>query len=224
MITLRTSRRPRFNTLLVAMCAALGACGDEHSSSHDARDAEADVGLDADTIPVEVSGDTADVPEVDHDIDPGVDETSELDSRPDETAVEDSGALLDVDDTSAIDASDIADTSEPPKPGAPAMPCDVARPCATDLVCVTLDATHTIGFCAPTCTTLHATCGYFGPGVYAECVVTLPDETLACAFICEQLHGDHSHTHTCPSGDWGRLRCERSTGAFGHNYCAPRQD
>jgi hypothetical protein len=41
--------------------------------------------------------------------------------------------------------------------GEPGMPCDAARPCAEGSRCVYLAATHTVGYCAPTCTTLHTT-------------------------------------------------------------------
>lgn len=123
------------------------------------------------------------------------------------------------------------DPSEPPSsddppdpPGEAAMPCDEARPCADDLLCIRLSATHEVGFCAPTCSTLHTPCGWFGPGVHAECSLELPDGTLACGFICELNHGDHVHNYTCPDGDWGRLRCERTRRAFNHRFCAPSQN
>jgi hypothetical protein len=127
------------------------------------------------------------------------------------------------------DTSDSGDTADggidgSGSPGEPGMPCDAARPCREGSRCVYLAATHTVGYCAPTCTTLHATCGFFGPGVHAECTFELDDGTLVCGFVCLLDHGDHTHDYTCPSGEWGRLRCERTPREFAHRYCAPSQD
>ncbi|MCU0672726.1 MAG: hypothetical protein MUE69_08020 [Myxococcota bacterium] len=135
-------------------------------------------------------------------------------------------------DTSLDEPSDGGTTDDGAAPlsdasvvlGEPGMPCDAARPCAEGSRCVYLAATHTVGYCAPTCTTLHTTCGFFGPGVHAECTFELDDGTLVCGFVCLLDHGDHTHDYTCPSGDWGRLRCERTPREFAHRYCAPSQD
>ncbi|TVR03471.1 MAG: hypothetical protein EA398_04935 [Deltaproteobacteria bacterium] len=128
-----------------------------------------------------------------------------------------------------VDSSDPVDptvpSSEPaPEPGEAAMPCDEERRCADDLLCIRLGTTHDVGFCAPTCSALHTPCGFFGSGVHAECSIELGDGRLACGFICELNHGDHVHNYSCPSGDWGRLRCERTRRDFGHRFCAPSQN
>jgi len=109
-------------------------------------------------------------------------------------------------------------------PGEPGMPCDATRGCEDGLRCVYLGVEHTVGYCAPTCTELHRGCGFFGPGVHAECTFELDDGTLVCGFVCILDHGDHTHDYMCPSGEWGRLRCERSSRAFNHRYCAPVQE
>ena len=124
--------------------------------------------------------------------------------------------------TNDADASPLADASAPL--GEPGMPCDAARPCGEDSRCVYLAASHTVGYCAPTCATLHTTCGFFSPGVHAECTFELDDGTLVCGFVCLLDHGDHTHDYTCPSGEWGRLRCERTPREHAHRYCAPSQD
>lgn len=188
---------------LSACAVAMSACGDDAPAQPDIT-TEPET-RDGTTRPEDTGPDVAS-PDVVH----------VADTTPD--PMEDSGPVEDIQEP----PEDGAD-AEPP-PGQAAMPCDSDRPCAEGLVCATLSPSHTVGFCAPTCTTLHATCGFFGPGVYAECVLELPDDTLACAFICVQMHGDHTHDYSCPSGDWGRLRCERSAGAYGHRYCAPSQN
>lgn len=129
------------------------------------------------------------------------------------------------DTPSDIDTSRPVDSSDQSAPmlGQAAMPCDEEHPCNDEFVCVYLSGAHEVGFCAPTCEALHTTCGWFGPGVHAECSLELQDGTLACGFVCVLNHGDHVHNYSCPTGDWGRLRCERSSRAFGHRFCAPDQ-
>jgi len=143
------------------------------------------------------------------------------DSADGEDAIGDAGA--DSSDSGEADGTDTGPELSAPEPGGPAMPCDAARPCGAELACVTVAPEHTVGVCSPTCATLHASCGYFGPGVHAECALTTAEGALACGFICVLDHGDHSHEYACPAGDWGRLRCERNPGPFGHRYCAPSQ-
>ncbi len=150
-------------------------------------------------------------------------------ARPDAPRAGDAGVL---DASEVMDADAGVDTEVGPRHDASlapfgqaaAMPCDDARLCEEGLDCLRVDPSHTVGFCAPRCAELHSTCGFFGAGVRAECSLERPGGGLSCGFVCVLDHGDHVHNYSCPSGDWGRLRCERRSRWFGHRYCAPSQE
>ncbi len=133
-------------------------------------------------------------------------------------------------DAASPDAASSAD-AEPVGPddaGLPAVvepgaPCGPDTDCLEESVCVFLDSDHALGVCSPRCEELHTSCGDYGAGVHAECALELEDGGLACGFVCVLDHGDHVHHYECPSGDWGRLRCERTPREHEHRYCAPRQ-
>ncbi|TVR01978.1 MAG: hypothetical protein EA398_08875 [Deltaproteobacteria bacterium] len=145
--------------------------------------------------------------------------TNPTESRPSvETAPSVSSSREEV----AVTSSEPASSSGLTEVG-PAEPCDGSTLCPEGYRCVHLDPGHALGVCSPECDTIGSLCGYYGPGTWAKCLLTLEDDTHACGFLCVRDHGDHAHTHDCPSGDWGRLRCERQPRTDGHRFCAPRQ-
>ncbi len=100
--------------------------------------------------------------------------------------------------------------------------CDDDLPCEEGLLCFRDLNPDAMGFCTQRCETPNTGCGYVGPDLYLKCTLS-DDEGPICGFICYLDHGDHGHSYSCPSGDWGRLRCQMTTGPENHRYCAPRE-
>lgn len=123
-----------------------------------------------------------------------------------------------VDDVGTDSSPDAEDEVEPQPLGAF---CDSSIPCEHDLFCHYDLNPEAQGFCTQRCDTPGTGCGYVGPDLYLKCILEDEDGPL-CGFICHLDHGDHAHSYSCPSGDWGRLRCQLTSGPQGHRYCAPR--
>lgn len=126
------------------------------------------------------------------------------------------------DDDGESDSDSNGDSmTEPAEPQPLGAFCNDSLPCEEDLICYRDLNPDADGFCTQRCEILGTGCGYAGPNLYLKCALSDDDGPL-CGFICILDHGDHSHSYSCPSDDWGRLRCQLTAGPGGHRYCAPR--